>query len=79
MTTAHSVTISQEEYDDDHFTSDWDNQIYPHSEMADIDDGSIVGLSEVSDNPDYFYCNDSETWKEKTDGDDNPTTLHTES
>jgi len=79
MSTAHSVTISQEEYDDDHFTSDWDLQIYPHSEMADIEDGSIVGLSEVSDNPDYFYCNDSEIWKEKTDDNDNPTTLHTES
>ena len=79
MTTAHGVTISQEEYDDEHFTSDWDNQIYPHSEMADFHDGSIVGLSEVSDNPDYFYCNDSETWKEKTDDNDNPTTLHTES
>ena len=79
LLTHNGKTISQEEYDDEYFTSDWDGDIYHTNMMVDYEDGSVISVLEVRGTGFYYYCKDSETWKENDDDDDNQTPSKTES
>tara|TARA_B100001093_G_scaffold266136_3_gene254545 strand:- start:3023 stop:4609 length:1587 start_codon:yes stop_codon:yes gene_type:complete len=80
--TANGDTISVDEYDASYFTSDWDGEIYPDHNLAPLENGDSVSLTEVANHPDYYLCDDTGLWKEKPDDnsdDNNPTTPITES
>ena len=85
--TANGDTISIDEYDNSYFTSDWDGEIYPDHNLATLENGDSVSITEAANHPDYYLCDDSGLWKERPDDnsddnnsdDNNPSTPITES
>lgn len=80
--TANGDTISIDDYNASYFTSDWDGQIYPDHNLAPLENGDVVSVTEAANHGNYYYCDDTGLWKEKPDDnsdDNNPSTPITES